>query len=451
MREPAEMEACQAFSMGGMLRALREKLLGQERERIPAPLEPKGASWPDDAFLVLKESFLRGYATGAAAGTPDEKAFLIREIPLVWKGYFHAVSGYGQGTRDYVRELKRRQWHLFRDSLKGDHELDPCFFPGISSLPPARSMKAAPFISLQHVPPLQLQRLEGAYSIGITTWETSRLPPRWAEACNAVDELWVASSFNERAFKDSGVRVPIRVLPYGVDLARFHPAVEPLRELPELHIATKKLRDFFIFLSVGAFYPYKGFDALMAAYIKEFSSSDGVVLIIKVYPYFGHTIQGIGAFIRTLSKKFGRKKIPRILFLQETYVSEMPSLMALADAYICSSRGEGFCLPLLEAMAMGKIVLSPAWGGQVDYLHEKNCYLVACREVPVRPGSHLYHSSGTWAEPDIEHMGSQMRQVLEHREEAMERASRACHEARGAWSTAHAADILERYLLELCR
>ena len=54
--------------------------------------------------------------------------------------------------------------------------------------------------------------------IGYTVWETSKLDPRWTEACNKSAEVWVPSEWNMQVFRDSGVTAPLYKIPHAIDV-----------------------------------------------------------------------------------------------------------------------------------------------------------------------------------------------------------------------------------------
>ncbi len=51
--------------------------------------------------------------------------------------------------------------------------------------------------------------------------EVNGLPQEWVRQANLMDEVWVPSRFNKETFQLSGVRVPIHVIPLGVDPKRI--------------------------------------------------------------------------------------------------------------------------------------------------------------------------------------------------------------------------------------
>ena len=81
------------------------------------------------------------------------------------------------------------------------------------------------------------------FKFGYTVHETSKIVSVWREYINKMDELWTASNWAKDVFTNSGVDIPIYVVPHGVDRKLYHPKVKPLESpnLPE---------DKFVFLSV---------------------------------------------------------------------------------------------------------------------------------------------------------------------------------------------------------
>ena len=56
--------------------------------------------------------------------------------------------------------------------------------------------------------------------------------------------------------------------------------------------------------------------------------------------------------------------------------SQLKALYLYSDALIAPSRGEGFGLPIGEAMSLGLPVITTAWGGQKDFCNDSICWLV---------------------------------------------------------------------------
>ena len=55
------------------------------------------------------------------------------------------------------------------------------------------------------------------YSIGLTYWETNKLPDSWVVDCNRMNEVWTTSRFMRDVFINSGVTVPVYAFNLGVN------------------------------------------------------------------------------------------------------------------------------------------------------------------------------------------------------------------------------------------
>ena len=143
-----------------------------------------------------------------------------------------------------------------------------------------------------------------------------------------------------------------------------------------------------------------------------------------------------------LAEKGGR--VSFILNRQFPY-SELGSLYRSADCYVSAGRGEGWDLPLMEAMACGLPSIATDWGAHTEYAHEGVCYPLRIRgTVPATP-DHPYYGGFRWADPDPEHLRSLLRKVYENRDEARRRGAAAAAEIAAKWTWDHSAKrIFER-------
>ena len=90
-------------------------------------------------------------------------------------------------------------------------------------------------------------------------------------------------------------------------------------------------------------------------------------------------------------------------------------LYASSDAFVLPTRGEGWGLPIAEAMSMGLPVIATNHSGPTAYLTESNSY-------PIPIDTLLPNGHG---EPSLSVLRKQMRRVFTQREEAQERGRRA--------------------------
>jgi len=62
--------------------------------------------------------------------------------------------------------------------------------------------------------------------IGITLFETDRIPSHWVPLCNAMDQIWVPGAFNRKTFASGGVHDHLlATIPYAIDALELIRAV----------------------------------------------------------------------------------------------------------------------------------------------------------------------------------------------------------------------------------
>lgn len=195
--------------------------------------------------------------------------------------------------------------------------------------------------------------------INIFPWEFGVIPERWAAQFNReLDQVWVPSRFVAHSFEISGVAPErLRVIPNGVDTRLLRPVGERY-PLP----SRKSLR----LLFVGGMVFRKGMDLLLQAYAKAFSAADDVVLVIKSFGNSSHyAYQGLE---RQLQQLQNQPEAPEILLISEDLTPEaLASLYRACDVYVHPYRGEGFGMPILEAMACGLPVVIPNAGPAPEF------------------------------------------------------------------------------------
>lgn len=285
----------------------------------------------------------------------------------------------------------------------------------------ARCPESGPVLSIG-IPPTFV-REPGRPAVGLTMVECDQVPPRWLDACRRMDEIWVPSSFSARVFTTSGFPPDrVRVFPLGVDTSRFHPGAPPL-PLP----GGRR----FVFLSVFEWTPRKGWDILLRAFTRAFTDRDDVCLVLKTHsngPDYDASGRTIWACVQAMLQRDCRRPAPVLVLPEVIPQGQVPSLYRAADCFVLPSRGEGWNLPALEALACGVPVIATRWSGHLDYLNDDNAYLVEVEALeparwPGHPADEAYRG-GHWARPSVEHLAHLMRWVYEHPHEALERAER---------------------------
>jgi glycosyltransferase involved in cell wall biosynthesis len=361
-------------------------------------------------------------------------------IPLIFISNALPLSGYGTNTKNMLRGLGKKGFrvtHLPSNStLRTGEESTPCMTFSARSA----GLAEDPAAIVNFCPPFESRKDPDYYNIIYTACETTVLPGSWVAILNGMDEVWTPSSFNKAIFEESGVRAPVFVMPHGVDHRRFRPFAGD---------SPFELYGSFTFLCVGSAHAYKGLDILLQAYLEEFTPGDDVCLLLKTYRYFAPFDVSLWETVEEIRKKSGKRAFPRIMIMENTYIQSMESLYSSIDAYVNTSRGEGFCLPILEAMACGKPVIASNFGGPSDFLTKYNSFLLDYRIVDVKENDHPFHRTGQWAETSLEHTRQIMRYVFEHNDVAQSRAIRARQDFLEKWTLDMALERITTRLTQL--
>jgi glycosyltransferase involved in cell wall biosynthesis len=277
-------------------------------------------------------------------------------------------------------------------------------------------------------PPNWTPPAEGHFVV-IQPWEYGSLPVEWVQQVNALaDEVWVPSSFVRDLYVESGVnRERVHVIPNGVDTELFTPVSPPLP------ICSRKK---FRFLFVGGTIARKGVDLLLQAFQQSFSADDDVALVVKDMGtgniYQG---QGLGDRIRQIQRD---PRAPEILYLdQDLSAQDIAALYTACHCLVHPYRGEGFALPVLEAMSSGLPVIVTEGGATDDFVDESVGYRIPARKLVFgnREISGMKTVGDLWMlEPDSQKLSEALAYVFRHREEAQEKGRLGRRRAETEWT-----------------
>lgn len=318
---------------------------------------------------------------------------------VLWEGPIYDPSGYGKCSRDYVKYL----------SYENDVNILPVVTNYFTSVPAYIDKqffkdlinrfdkdRIGKYVYVEHKTPNVLNNVKDAdLSVGYTVWETPESPKEFRSFLDTKDVILTPSQFSADSLRCSGTRTSIQVIPHIIDFSKFNPNIEVNKP------------DKLTFLYNGEFTTRKGIDILLEAYCKAFTSKDDVVLFLKTYLLDRNVSNNnyIMNYIREFKKKFTDAPDIRVM---DGIISDddLPKLYASCDVFVTATRGEGFGLPIAEALACGKPVIVPSAGGFDEFCKGNHAYRVRGKFVDIdssklEPSRKLY-SNQRWFECDVD-------------------------------------------------
>ncbi len=276
---------------------------------------------------------------------------------------FLIVTGWGR-TGWLIEDNDERKWI---DDLVQKTQF---YFQQHNSNPP-------PFdLSLQVTIPGEFEQIAN-FNVGYTAGiESTKAPPEWIQKSNLMNKIITTSNHTKDTLlsttyrvkvdnnndMDLRVMVPTEAVSYSI--RNYEPKQIPLN-----------LESSFNFLSVAQWGPRKNVEATISSFINEFLNDEDVGLILKMNTTKNclmdkeYTEVKLTNFIDSVVS--GRKRKCKIYFLHGNMTDEeMAGLYSnpKIKALVTTTHGEGFGLPIFEAVCNGLPVIAPAWSGHLDFL-----------------------------------------------------------------------------------
>jgi len=161
----------------------------------------------------------------------------------------------------------------------------------------------------------------------------------------------------------------------------------------------------FRFLSVFEFTRRKGWDVLLRAWLEAFKPEDDVALVLRTYGRGGEDpVAALTEEIIRLGHDPAR--IPEIVIVQDRLSDrQMIDLYAQCQAFVLPTRGEGWGMPYLEAMALGLPVIATRWSAHLEFLNDQNSFLIDIDGLSDVDGGQAkvdpLYAGHRWAEPSV--------------------------------------------------
>jgi len=359
------------------------------------------------------------------------------DLSLVYYGHLFDATGYGRAARGYIRALHAAGVRVSAIDLMQHARQVPDDL--VETLVDRGS--GGDFHLFHGIPP-QWARLAFPLrnTIGMTVWETDRMPPQWRTALSHVMEVWLPCEFNVTVFQRD-LRTPIFKLPHVAEARQWNGEVAP--EQQALGIAG----DDFVVYSVFEWQERKGPADVLAVYLEACRDARDARLVIKTNPGAAAAAERALAEARAATRSEARVSI----FAEAWSDARLEALRRRGDVYLSMHRGEGWCYPLFDAASYGTPVVATAFGGPLEYLTPETAHLIRYDLAPVRQAYLYYHPTMQWARPDLPSAVAALRHVYEQRDEARRRAATAAGHINRTYAPEAVGAAARRQLTQLLR
>ena len=267
-----------------------------------------------------------------------------------------------------------------------------------------KQAKDTPFpdVVIRNAYPPSTNGMKGGLNLYSWAWEESLIPPSFIAGFNRdLQGIGTTSEYVTEKLLENGIKIPVRTIGNGVRLPRDFYELQPYPVKSK-----KKIK----FLHISSAFPRKGVDVLLRGYYQAFTRRDDVCLILKTFPNPHNNVDEI---ISKLNEEF--KNPPEVEWIDQDLDQEsLFGLYKAADCYVSMARGEGFGLPVAEAMLAKLPVIVAANTGVLDFCSSETAFLVSCELAE----AHTHFSGGYgdkksyWYEPKISELVSHLKKFV---------------------------------------
>ena len=334
-------------------------------------------------------------------------------MKVLYVGCYREGTGWGQAAVDYILAMDSVGIDIVPRAIKLNNK--QIELPKRILELESRDSSGSD-ICIQHVLPHMMDyNSRFKKNIALYATETSNfISSNWHRKINCMDEAWVINEQMVKASKDSGVTIPIHIVPHAADFSKFESGYKKL-DIPNIH-------GDFVFYFVGELNKRKNLEAFVRAFHSEFGTNEPVSILIKSNK---HGLNGdqCASQIQTVCNtvKAGLKKHPNISNYKEDLIitdflseKDMYRLHRTCNCFVMPSYGEAWCIPAFDAMGFGNTPICTNVGGMADFIGSAG-KLVEGRWEPVYgmvdTFADLFTSEEDWYSVDINHLRKTMRDV----------------------------------------
>jgi glycosyltransferase involved in cell wall biosynthesis len=248
---------------------------------------------------------------------------------------------------------------------------------------------------------------------GYCVWEGDKVPLCFIdEMLNPkINYIFVPSEHTKNAIINTiktkehldKITSKLKVIPHGVDLTKFYKKNIQIQDNIFRFVCAKGWR--------GTSWDRGGVQYVIKAFNEEFKKEEQVQLLIKLNPSYinadilQHAIANLN---------LTPNKAPINIRLDDAPYEKLVDFYNQGNVFVCATRSEAFNLPGIEAMACGLPTIQTNFGGQTDYMTNKNSLFVDYKLEEVKED--IMYRGIKWATPDISDLRKKMRYAFENQD-----------------------------------
>jgi glycosyltransferase involved in cell wall biosynthesis len=177
---------------------------------------------------------------------------------------------------------------------------------------------------------------------------------------------------------------------------------------------------------VGKYEQRKGIDLTIEAFAQVYANQPQAELVIKSNYFTNHHEK----YNALRAKILGLDNVT-LLWGEMTEI-QLANLYRACDAFVLPTRAEGWCLPLIEAVAAGLPIITTMHSGHTEFLQHVTDSVLTVTHAMARIDCAEYRSYypdsmndwGTWAQPDVASIVTCMQQALQQEHSLYDHAQR---------------------------
>jgi len=293
-------------------------------------------------------------------------------------------SGYGEHARLILRALRSYEDHFeifFESTGWGqtgffiDDNEERAWLDFLVSKTAYYKQKGGQFdVSIQVTIPPEWEAMAPT-NIGVTAGiETTKIAPRWVEKCKLMDKIIVPSNHAKCAFDNTSYTLKNQASNQEIEIKNMTPIEVihyPIKKTIPQEIDLNLDYDF-NFCVIAQWGPRKNLGNTIAWFVEEFKDEE-VGLVVKANTRKNNVADRMHCErrIKGFLSAYPDRKCKIYLVHGNLTEEEMCGIYThpKVKAIVTATHGEGFGLPLFEAVYNELPVIAPNWSGHVDFLY----------------------------------------------------------------------------------